>query len=50
MLFREDHSLKKKGESAINYNIIAKMALNIIECETESKSSKSQKRKTGSFG
>lgn len=45
MVFKEDSSLKKKGNSAINYNIIAKMALNIIERETESKSSKPQKRK-----
>lgn len=45
LIFKEDHSLKKKGNSALNYNIIAKMALNIIERETESKSSKPQKRK-----
>ncbi|MFN0293265.1 ISAs1 family transposase [Pedobacter helvus] len=45
MLFKEDNSLKKKGNSPLNYNIIAKMALNIIERETESKSSKPQKRK-----
>ena len=44
MVFKEDNSLKKKGNSALNYNIIAKMALNIIERETESKSSKPQKR------
>lgn len=45
MVFKEDNSLKKKGNSAINYNIIAKMALNIIERDMESKSSKPQKRK-----
>ncbi len=45
MVFKEDNSLKKKGNSALNYNIIAKMALAIIERETESKSSKPQKRK-----
>jgi predicted transposase YbfD/YdcC len=45
MVFKEDNSLKKKGNSALNYNIIAKMALTIIERETESKSSKPQKRK-----
>jgi predicted transposase YbfD/YdcC len=44
-IFKEDNSLKKKGNSALNYNIIAKMALTIIERETESKSSKPQKRK-----
>jgi hypothetical protein len=43
--FKEDSSLKKKGNSAFNYNIIAKMTLAIIERETESKSSKPQKRK-----
>jgi len=45
MVFKEDNSLKKKGNSPLNYNIIAKMALAIIERETESKSSKPQKRK-----
>lgn len=45
MVFKEDNSLKKKGNSPLNYNIIAKMALTIIEKETESKSSKPQKRK-----
>jgi len=45
MVFKEDNSLKRKGNSSINYNIIAKMALNIIERETESKSSKPQKSK-----
>ena len=44
MVFKEDNSLKKKGNSALNYNIIAKMALNIIERETESKNSKPKKR------
>jgi predicted transposase YbfD/YdcC len=45
MVFKEDNSLKKKGNSPLNYNIIAKMALAIIDRETESKSSKPQKRK-----
>jgi len=45
MVFKEDNALKKKGNSALNYNIIAKTALAIIERETESKSSKPQKRK-----
>jgi hypothetical protein len=40
MVFKEDNSLKKKGNPALNYNIIAKMALAIIERETESKNSK----------
>jgi predicted transposase YbfD/YdcC len=45
IVFKEDNSLKKKGNSPLNYNIIAKMALAIIERETESKGSKPQKRK-----
>ena len=45
MIFKEDNSLKKKGNSPLNYNIIAKMALAIIERETESKSSKPQKKR-----
>jgi predicted transposase YbfD/YdcC len=45
VVFKEGNSLKKKGNSALNFNIIAKMALNIIGRETESKSTKPQKRK-----
>jgi len=45
VIFKEDASLKKKGNAAKNYNIIAKMALAMIEKETSSKSSKPQKRK-----
>lgn len=45
MVFKEDNSFKKKGNSALNYNIIANTALTIIERETESKSSKPKKRK-----
>jgi hypothetical protein len=44
IVFKEDNSLKKKGNPALNYNIIAKMALAIIERETESKNSKPRKR------
>ena len=44
VIFKEDNSLKKKGNSALNYNIIAKMALTMIERETESKNSKPKKR------
>lgn len=44
VVFREDASLKKKGNAALNYNVIAKMALTIIERETESKNSKPKKR------
>lgn len=45
VIFKEDNSLRKKGNSPLNYNIIAKIALSILERETESKSSKPQKRK-----
>ena len=44
VVFREDASLKKKGNTALNYNVIAKMALTIIERETKSKNSKPKKR------
>ena len=44
VVFKEDNSLKKKGNSALNYNVIAKMALTMIERETESKNSKPKKR------
>ena len=44
VLFKEDDSLKKKGNSAVNYHIIAKMALAFLQRETESKSTKPQKR------
>jgi predicted transposase YbfD/YdcC len=44
VIFREDGSLKKKGNSALNYTIIAKMALSMLEKETKAKISKPQKR------
>ena len=44
VIFKEDKSLKKKGNSALNYNVIAKMALTLIERETDSKNSKPKKR------
>jgi predicted transposase YbfD/YdcC len=44
VIFKEDSSLKKKGNSALNYTIIAKMALAILERDTKSKISKPQKR------
>jgi predicted transposase YbfD/YdcC len=44
VVFKEDNALKKKGNSALNYNVIAKMALTIIERETESKNSRPKKR------
>lgn len=45
VLFQEDKSLKKKGNSALNFNIISKMALNIIEKEPTPKVSKITKIK-----
>lgn len=44
VIFREDAALKKKGNAALNYQIIAKMALAMIERESESKLSKPKKR------
>jgi predicted transposase YbfD/YdcC len=44
VIFKEDSSLKKKGNSALNYTIIAKMALAMLEKDTKSKISKPQKR------
>jgi predicted transposase YbfD/YdcC len=45
VVFKEDASLKKKGNAAQNYHIIAKMALTMIERETSTKASKPQKRR-----
>jgi len=39
-----DSSLKKKGNSALNYNIIAKMALTLIDHEKSTKKNKPSKR------
>lgn len=44
VIFNEDASLKKKGESAMNFNIITKIALTLIEREKSSKMSKNSKR------
>lgn len=44
VIFKEDASLKKKGNSALNYTIIAKMALTLIDRERETKKSKPSKR------
>ncbi len=44
VIFKEDESLKKKGNSALNYGLMAKMALVLIEKETTPKMSKPQKR------
>lgn len=44
VVFKEDASLKKKDHSALNYNIIAKMALTLIDQEKSTKKSKPSKR------
>ena len=49
VLFKEDNSLKKNGNSAINYNIILKLALAMIEKEKSRKISKPVKRLTAAL-
>lgn len=44
VIFKEDASLKKKDHSALNFNIIAKMALTLIDQEKSTKKSKPSKR------
>ena len=44
VIFKEDGALKKKGNPALNYNIIAKMAITMIDNEKETKKSKPNKR------
>lgn len=44
VVFKEDGALKKKGNSALNFNIIAKMAIAMIDKEKETKKSKPNKR------
>ena len=44
VVFKEDASLKKKGDSPINFNIITKIALALIERENSNKMSKNSKR------
>lgn len=44
VVFKEDESLKKKGNSAKNYNIILKMALAMLNRENSKKASKPVKR------
>lgn len=49
VLFKEDASLKKNGNSASNYNIILKQALAMIEKEKSRKLSKPVKRLTAAL-
>lgn len=44
VVFKEDASLKKKGDSPMNFNIITKIALTLIEREKSTKMSKNAKR------
>lgn len=44
VIFKEDASLKKTENSALNFNIITKMALSLLEQEKSSKKSKPSKR------
>ncbi len=44
VIFKEDASLKKKGDSPTNFNIITKIALMLIEREKSTKMSKNSKR------
>ncbi len=44
VVFKEDASLKKKGDSSINFNTITKIALALIEREKSAKMSKNSKR------
>lgn len=44
VIFKEDASLKKKDHSALNFNIIAKMALTLLDGENSTKKSKPSKR------
>lgn len=49
VFFKEDASLKKKGNSAINFNIILKLALAMLEKEKSKKLSKPVKRLTAAL-
>jgi len=44
VIFKEDQSLKKKDASPVNFNIVRKIALAMIEKENSIKKSKNVKR------
>ena len=50
MVFKEDVSLKKKGNFALNFNIIAKTALALLDKDTSSEKSKIVKRQSAALG
>lgn len=49
VVFKEDQSLKKKGNSALNFNIITKIALALIDKDTSCKKSKIIKRQSAAM-
>ncbi len=49
IVFKEDNGLKKNGNSAANFNIIAKIALAMLEKEQSTKASKPMKRARAAF-
>jgi len=49
VVFKEDQSLKKKGNSALNFNIMTKVALSLIDQEKYSKKSKVIKRQSAAL-
>lgn len=49
VVFKEDQSLKKKGNSALNFNIITKMALSLIDKDSSNKKSKIIKRQSAAL-
>ena len=44
VVFKEDDSLKKKGNSALNFNMLTKIALTLLDQEKSTKNSKPAKR------
>lgn len=49
VIFKEDFALKRKGNSASNFNIISKMALSMLDAEKTKNKSKPLKRQTASL-
>ena len=49
VVFNEDSSLKKKYNSAVNFNIVTKVALSLLEKEQTMKASKKGKRENAAL-
>lgn len=49
VVFNEDSSLKKKDNLAINFNIVTKVALSLLEKEQTMKASKKGKRENAAL-